>query len=160
MAFGRSRSYRGWRRLFADGRSGGAGDEGIGEAELGAKVGFAGGHLALVGLVVETGEMEEAVKQEDAELVGEGVAVFGGLAGGGVEGDGEIARVLMGCWQAGDGVGWEAEDVGGFVFVAEGAVEALELSVGGEEDGDGALEGNGGSGAVEEAREGWLVERR
>ena len=66
----------------------------------------------MVGLVVEAGEVEETVKEEDAELGGEGVAVLGGLAGGGVEGDGEVAGVRggnLGCCR-------EAEDVGGSVF--------------------------------------------
>ena len=136
----------------------GAGDEGVGEAELGAEDGFPGGHFAGIGFVVEAGEVQEAVEEENAEFGFEGVAVFGGLAGGGVEGDSEVAGVLVGLREAGDGVGGEAEDVGGFVFVTEGAVEAFKLGVGCEQDGDGAGEGDGRAGAVEEAREDWLVE--
>ena len=39
--------------------------------ELGAEGGFAGGHLAFVGLVVFAGDVEEAVEDEDFDLVAE-----------------------------------------------------------------------------------------
>lgn len=110
--------------------------------------------------MIEAGEVEEAMEQENAEFGFEWMAEAGGLAGGGVEGDGEVAGVLMRGGKAGDG-GWErarreAEDVGRLVFAAEGTVEAFELGVGGEEDIDGAGEADGGAGAIEEAREGGL----
>ena len=130
-------------------------DEAVGEFEFAAEFSFAGGHLALVGLVVFAGEVEQAVEDEDLYFGVEGVVVGGGLAGGGVDGDGEVAGVLRGY------LGWrgEAEDVGGLVLAAIGAVEALEFGVGGEEDVDLAFEADGGSGAVEEARQGGLRER-
>ena len=99
--------------------------------------------------MVFAAEMEEAVEEEDFDLDFEGVVEGSGLAGGGVEGDGEVAGVLGGDFE---GRG-EAEDVGGLIFAAVGAVEALELGVGGEEDVDFALEADGGAGTVEEARE-------
>ncbi len=40
-------------------------DEAVGEPEFAAEFGFAGGHLAFVGLVVFAGEVEEAVEDED-----------------------------------------------------------------------------------------------
>ena len=40
-------------------------DEGGGEAEFAAEGGFAGGHFAVVGLVVFAGEVEEAVEEKD-----------------------------------------------------------------------------------------------
>ncbi len=106
--------------------------------------------------MVQAGEMEEAVEEEDAEFGGEGVAMRGGLAGGGIEREGEVAGVLVGGGEAGDGEGGEAEDVGGLVLIAEGLVEAFEFGVGGEEDVDAASEADGGAGTVEEARQGWL----
>jgi hypothetical protein len=72
----------------------GAFDEGGGEAELAAEGGFAGGHFAVVGFVVFAGEVEEAVEDENFDFVGQGVAVGGGLAGGGFERDGEVAGVF------------------------------------------------------------------
>jgi hypothetical protein len=138
------------------GLRGDAGDERGGEAEVGTELGFAVGHLAAVGLVVEAGEVKQAVEEEDADLVAEGVAEGVGLADGGVEGDGEVAGVVRGEL----GRGGEAEDVGGLVFAAEGAVEAAELGVGGEEDFDLAGEADGGAGTVEEAGEAGFRERR
>ena len=129
-------------------------DQADGELEFGAEFGFAGGHLAGVGLVVEAGEVEQAVEEQDADLDVEGVAEGGGLAGGSVERDGKVAG--MDC-ELSRGRG-EAEDVGGFVLAAVGAVEALERGVAGEEDVDLAGKAYGGAGAGEEAREAGLRE--
>ncbi len=90
------------------------------------------------------------MEEQDFDLGGEGVVVGGGLAGGGFEGDGEVASVLVG---EGRGRG-EAEDVGGLVLAAEVSVEAAEGGVGGEEDVDLAAEAGGEAGSAEEAREG------
>ena len=60
-----------------------------------------GGHLAAVGLMVEAGEVEQAVKYQDTELVSERMAVLRSLAGGGFERDGEVAGVLCGRFRAG-----------------------------------------------------------
>jgi hypothetical protein len=105
-------------------------DETVRKIEFAAEFDFAGCHFALVGLVVFAGQVEEAVEDEDLYFGFERVVVSGGLAGCGVERNGEVAGVLCGYF------GWcgEAEDVGGFVLATIGAVEALELGVGGEED--------------------------
>jgi hypothetical protein len=131
------------------GLRGDAGDERGGEAEVGTELGFAVGHLAAVGLVVEAGEVKQAVEEEDADLVAEGVAEGVGLADGGVEGDGEVAGVVRGEL----GRGGEAEDVGGLVFAAERFVETTECGVVGEQDLDLASEADGKAGAVKEARQ-------
>ena len=133
-----------------------AGDESVWEAEFGAEVGFARGHLARVGLVVEACEVEEAVEEEDAEFGLKRVTEAGGLSSGGFEGDGEVAGVLVGGGKAGLGRGGEAENVGGHVFSAIGAIETLQLGIGGEQDVHGADKTDGGAGAVEEAGEGGL----
>jgi hypothetical protein len=122
-------------------------DEGVGEAEFAAEGGFAGGHLAVVGLVVKAGEVEETVEEEDSYLVAQGVAVGYGLAGGGLERDGEVAGVVVRDFSG----GWETEDVGGFVFAAKRSVEASEGGVVGEQDFDFAGESDGRASTVEEA---------
>jgi hypothetical protein len=134
--------------LFFGCRGCGAFDEGGGETEFVAEGGFAGGHFAIVGFVIFAGEVEEAVEDEDFDLVGERVAVGGGLPGGGFERDGEVAGVLGG---EGGGRG-KAEDVGRFIFAAESFVEVAEGRVVGEEDVDLAWEADCGAGAVEESR--------
>jgi hypothetical protein len=127
----------------------GAGDEGGREFEGGAESCFAGSHLAVVGLVVQAGEVKQAVEDEDAELFFERVAILRGLTGGGFERDGEVAGMVLGDL----GGSREAEDVGGLVLAAEGAVEALQFGVGGDEDFDLAGEIDELAGAVEKARE-------
>jgi hypothetical protein len=127
-------------------------DETGGQAEGSAELGFASGHLAGVGLMVFAGEVEEAVEQEDFYLGGKSIIKKCGLAGGGVEGDGEVACVLLGDL----GRSGEAEDVSGLVFPAVGAVEALKLGVRGEKDVDLTREADGDAGTVEEAREAGL----
>ena len=77
------------------------------------------------------------------------MAVGGGLAGGGVERDGEVAGVL-GAKFCGRG---EAEDVGGFVLAAEALLRLAEVGVVGEQDVDCASHADGETGAVEEARQ-------
>ena len=100
--------------------------------------------------MVFSGEVQEAVEDEDADFLAEGVAVGGGLAGGGVEGDGEVAGVMLrDLWGGG-----EAEDVGGLVLAAKVFVEAAEFGVGGEEELDFTGKGEERAGAVEEAGEG------
>ena len=104
----------------------------------------------MVGLVVEAGQMEETVEEEDFDLGGDGVAICRGLAGCGFKGDGEISGVLVGeGWGCG-----EAEDVGGLVLAAEVAVEAAEGVVGGEKDIDVALEAGGEARSAEEGCQG------
>ncbi len=127
----------------------GAFDESRREIEFAAEEGFAGGHFAVVGFVIFAGEVEEAVEEQDADFVAQGVAVGGGLAGGGVKRDGEVAGVPFGEF----GGRGEAEDVGGFVLAAKALVELAESGIIGEEDVDFAFEANCGAGAVEEARE-------
>ena len=64
--------------------------------------------------------MEETVEQKNSYLVAQGVAVGGGLAGGSFERDGKVACLRVGdlCRRG------KAQDVGGFIFAAEGFVEA------------------------------------
>ena len=70
--------------------------KGVGEAEFAAEGGFAGGHLSVVGLVIEAGEVEETVEEEDSYLVAQGVTIGGGLASGGFKGDGKVACLRVG----------------------------------------------------------------
>ena len=72
------------------------------------------------------------MEDEDAYLVAQGVTVGCGLAGGGFEGDGEVPGVGVSDL----GGRGKAEDVGGFVFAAEGFVEAAEGGVVGEQNFD------------------------
>ncbi len=55
------------------------------QAQLCAQIGLPGCHLTLVGLMIQTGEVEQAMEDEDADLGGEGMAEVLGLARGGVE---------------------------------------------------------------------------
>lgn len=41
--------------------------------------------------MVESGEVQHAVQQQDAKLVVDGVSPFAGLGAGAIEGDGDIA---------------------------------------------------------------------
>ncbi len=110
-----------------------------------AELGFTERHFAGVGFVVHPGEVQEAVEEEDTHFVGEGVAVFGGLALGGLERECEVARVadlkFTGCRKT---EGRKTQNVGGFVSLAEGAIQAAEGGIAGEEDFDLAGESDSG----------------
>ena len=116
---------------------------------MGAERSFAGGHLSVVGFVVKTREVKEAVEEKDSYFVAEGVAVSAGLSGSGFEGDGEIACVGVGDF----GGRRKAEDIGGFIFAAKRFVEAAESGVICEQDLYFAAETNCSARAVEEARQ-------
>jgi len=124
-----------------------------------AEIGFASGHLSGVSLVVFTGQVKQTVEEEDFNFDMEGMGEMGGLAGGGVERDGEVAGVLFFERAAREGVGGKAEDVGGLILSTEGAIEALEFGVGGKENVNMAGERDGGAGTVEEARQAGFIER-
>jgi hypothetical protein len=100
--------------------------------------------------VVEAGQVEETVEEEDFDLGGDGVAICRGLAGCGFEGDGEISGVLVGeGWRCG-----ETKDVGRLVLATEVSVEAAEGVIGGEKDIDVALEACGEARSAEEGCQG------
>ncbi len=114
---------------------------------MGAPAGFGAAHAAAVGFVVVTEEVEEAVEEEDAEFGGGVVGVGGGLGGGAVPGDGDVAKEAGAGVGAGGPVlvrftGWERQDVGGVVLAEEVSVHALELGIGGDEAAEGAAEGD------------------
>jgi hypothetical protein len=67
----------------------------LGKVELVAEFLLAAGHFAVVGFVVVSGEVEQAVEDKDFQLAGEGVALSGGLAEGGFYADGEVAGVFF-----------------------------------------------------------------
>jgi hypothetical protein len=102
--------------------------------------------------VIEAREVKQAVEEQDAYLIAKGMTVGFGLARGGFERDGKIARV-NGCDLGGRG---KAEDVGGLVLATEAFVEPAEGGIIGEENV--YFSGNAGSpaGMVEEAaKTGW-----
>ena len=105
-------------------------DEGGRETEFAAEFRFAGGHLAVVVFVVFSGEMQEAVKEEDANFIAQGMAVDFSLKRCGFERDGKVACVPCGEF------GWrrKAKDVGGFVLTTEAFVQLAKGRVTGEED--------------------------
>ena len=105
-------------------------DEGGGETEFAAEFRFAGGHLAVVGFVVFSGEMQEAVEEEDANFIAQGMTVDFSLNRCGFERDGKVASMPCGEF------GWrrKAEDIGGFVLATEAFVEPAKSRVTGEED--------------------------
>ena len=63
----------------------------FGKVEEFRPAGFGSFHLAVIGLVVVAFEVEEAVEEEDLELVFGGVALLFGLFAGAGEGDGYVA---------------------------------------------------------------------
>lgn len=74
-------------------------------------------------------KVEDAVDEESGDLVVEGMSELGGLSGGGVEGDGDVAEEAG--FVAGPG-----DDVGGPVALEPAAVEVVDDGVVGEKDGE------------------------
>ena len=106
--------------------------------------------LALVvGLVVETGEMQKTVQQQYSNLIAERVTVDCSLTIRGLERDSKIASVIVSDLVGGR----KAEDVGRPVFASEGLVQAAQGWVVGQQDVHITVEAYGSAGAVEEARQ-------
>ncbi len=67
-----------------------------GQAKAPAQEALAGAHFAVVGFVVHACQVQEGVQEQDAELGVEVMATGAGLAGGGLDGNGNIAGVAGG----------------------------------------------------------------
>ena len=118
------------------------------EAEPGAELAFAAGHLAVIAFVVVTGEMEQAMENQDLDLGGEGMALLDCLLERGGHGDGQVAGERFGGRSRYWAFGGKGENVGCLVFAAKLAVEAANGGVGGQQDGDFALEASCGLGSA------------
>src|SRR5512143_2116006 len=111
--------------------------------QAGEQSALLGEHAPRVGrrtLVVVPQEMEDAVGEEDAHLVGERDVAGSGLAGGGVERDDDVAEHVWmdaGILTLAQG---EGEHVGGPILAAPVAVERVDLGV--ADQGDAELGGD------------------
>jgi hypothetical protein len=133
---------------------GGTLDQALGQAEAGAQQELAAGHLAFVNFMVVAGQVEKAVKNQHSKLCGQRVAAGGGLLAGGGDADGQVARRALRSFQPRKLDRREREHIGGLVLAAELAVEAADILVGGEQDGDLAAEANSGLRQGKKAAEG------
>lgn len=129
--------------------------------EIGAKLLLEFAHLAAVGFVIVTGEVQHAVKDEDLYLREQVVANAGGLGTSRLEGDGDVAargRVFGRKGSSGAGKIGEGKHVGRLVLAAELQVKALNLRVAGEQDVDLTGEPGGALSLVRKTREGEAAE--
>jgi hypothetical protein len=120
--------------------------------EFGAELLLEFAHLAMVGFVIVTGQVQHAVKDQNLHFGEQVVANPGGLGASRLEGDGDVAA--FGC---GEKRG-KGKYVGGLILAAELQVEALNFSVAGEQDVDLAGEPGGALSLVRKAREGQAAE--
>jgi hypothetical protein len=112
------------------------------QAELGAQCPLATGHLARVGLVVITGEVEHTVKDEHLDFDGKRMALPGGLAECSGHADSKIAGEFFRALKLNLGFGWERKDIGWFINAPKLAVEAAYGSVSGKQHADLTSESN------------------
>ena len=129
-------------------------DQSDGQTQFAAQFALAGGHLAVVGLVVQAGEMQQPMQQEDADLIAQRVPEGRGLTGGGIERDRQIAGVVVRILGGG-----KAQNIGGLVLAAKGLVQAAQRGIVGQQDIDVAVQADCLAGTVEEARQAGLRER-
>ena len=129
----------------------------VGRRSSRRSVGFAGGHLAVVGLVVFAGEVEEAVEERGSLL--RSSRVWPKVAAWRAAVSSEMARSPACCLAISAGAGKLRTSVGLFL-PRKVRLRLLEVGVAGEEDVDLAGEADGEAGAVEEAREAGRREQR
>ncbi len=114
------------------------------ELELGAELALAEGHLARVGLVVVAGKVEKAVQNEHLDFGGKRMALLDGLFERRGNADGQIAGLRFRSFEAGNRIRREGEDICCLVLASELAIEAADVGVCCEQDGDFALEADDG----------------
>ncbi len=83
------------RQLSFSNRVGHSIDQADRQEKLGAQLRLASGHFALVPLVVQTGEMKQAVQQEDFDLNLQRMPVGLRLTPSGIQRDGEVAGMMI-----------------------------------------------------------------
>jgi len=86
--------------------------------------------------VVVAEEVEEAVEEQDGDLLFDGVAEGIGLIEGAGDADGHFAKA------AGRVRGGKTEDVGGGVLAEEVAIQLAQVPVGGQQGGEGGAAGD------------------
>jgi hypothetical protein len=129
-------------------------EEPLRQAKLCAQVALAAAHLASIGFVVVTGQVQQAMENQDLKLDGQGVAQLRGLAAGSGNANGEVAGDPLRGFCVLEGCGGEREHVGRLVFAAKTAIEPADLPVGGEQHCHLAAKPDCGLGFGEKAGEG------
>ena len=86
------------------------------QAQLQTQIPFLPAHVAVVSLVIETGQVQQAVEQQNADLRVHRMALDPGLAPGGIERDGNVTGITG--RDAGKG-----QHVGRRMVAAKGAVK-------------------------------------
>src|SRR5579863_4375986 len=109
-------------------------DQAEGQTEQRAQPPFPPRHLADVGLVIVSGKVKKAVKEQNLDLKRHGMTMLGSLAARRRHADGQIAGDLL--TPAEPGIGWKGKDIGRLVDLAETAVEPAQGRIGGEKNRD------------------------
>ncbi len=142
--------------LLPERRRRGALDEAGGKMEFGAELLLELAHLAAIGFVIVTGEVQHAVKDQHLYLGEQVVADSGGLGPRRLQGDGDVAARGL-AWGR-SGKSGKGKHVGGLVLAPELQVEALNFGVAGEQDVDLAGEPGGALRLIRKTREGEAAE--
>src|ERR1700729_545938 len=87
-------------------------DQGRRQPKLAAKLGLTSGHLSIIGLMIESAEMKQAMQQQDTNLVAQVVSIGSGLTRGRLQRDSEIACVCLADLVR----SWKAKHVGRLVL--------------------------------------------
>lgn len=104
--------------------------------EFGAELLFESTHLSAIGFMIVTGQVQHAMQDENLDFREQVVADPSRLGASPLHGDGDIAarRRLSGRRFSGAAKSREGEHVGRRILAAELQVEALNLSVAGEQN--------------------------
>src|SRR6185437_4566384 len=125
------------------------------QPQLTPKLTLTSGHLAVVDLMVESGEMQQAMQQKDADLIAQRVSKGRGLSSSRVERDSQITGMairILGCR--------ETEHIRRFVLMAKGLVQIAQRGIVGQQDIDVAAQVNRLAGTVEETGQAGLGKLR
>jgi hypothetical protein len=106
-------------------------DQTLRQAEPRAQTAFPPLHLAGIGFVIVSGQVQQAVQDEDFQFGRQGVSLLDGLAKRRLHADGHVAFFLV----LDEIRGRERKNVGRLVFAAEALVQVAHSRVAGEQHG-------------------------
>jgi hypothetical protein len=117
------------------------------KSKLTAKLSLTRSHLAIIGLMIETTEMKQAMQQQDANLIAQIVPIGRSLTRSSLQRNSKIACMRLAdlLWSR------KAENIGRLVLAPEGPVQPLYSRIAGQQNIHITLKPNDTAGAVEEA---------
>ena len=121
-------------------------DQGRRKPKLATKFGLTSGHLTIIGLMIESAKVKQAMEQQDANLVTQIMPIGRGLTRSGLQRDGKIASMSPSDLLRRR----KTKNVGRLVLATKSSVQPLEGRIVGQQNVNFTLKPHAEAGAVVE----------